>query len=484
MGRLAGRDDGPPGSISIEPGALDRQRFILSVADDARVDAAVGNTRALDTEAKIEKRLRGGRCVVSLALDAARQLARRGDVVVETDAPLIPPGMPGLEPAHTMLSTADLAVTVLDPLGQPISNVTVLAHTGTSQFRAKTGAQGRVELGLPRPAISHLIVSPAANFWSRVVPVGPAAPAEMLVTLKPLAPRVFSTQIRSLLALPPQAELCEGAGVSVAVVDSGIAPHPALYVRDGYNTVDAIGDKSAWNQDDSGHGTHCAGLIAAHDPAQGYFGLAPGVELYSVRVFPGGHVSDLIEALDWCVVNGIDIVNMSLSSRRYSAALDQAVQRAFAHGVTVVAAAGNQGSEVAYPARLSHTVGVAAYGHPRMFPADSAHALRVGAFNGFYGAIFSARFSNRGTGVSVIAPGVSIVSTVPEGYAAWDGTSMAAPIVAAHLAKLLSAVKQTPNRQQWQSAYLHQMATSLCWSTGLPPVVEGNGQLLLSAAIG
>lgn len=210
--------------------------------------------------------------------------------------------------------------------------------------------------------------------------------------------------------------LGDGAGVKVAVLDTGIwhppsggSVHPDLAAayKGGYDFVND--DPDPW--DDNGHGTHVAGVIAAADNAAGVVGVAPGVSLYALKVLDGGgggSYADLIAALDWSVQRGIRIVNYS-GGGGPSLALEKACERARAAGVTIVAAAGNGAGELLYPAAYPSVVAVGA--------TDRSDLLWVG--------------SNTGAELDFVAPGEGVRSTFSGGgYAELSGTSIAAPHVA------------------------------------------------------
>ncbi|MFA5137737.1 MAG: S8 family peptidase [Elusimicrobiota bacterium] len=199
-----------------------------------------------------------------------------------------------------------------------------------------------------------------------------------------------------------------GAGVKVAVVDTGIDyAHPALSgnYKGGYNAVDPQADP----KDDHGHGTHVAGTIAA--AGEDILGVAPQASLYAVKVLDGsggGTIAGIIDGLDWCVKNKLHIVNMSLGGP-HSDALQKAVEKTVAAGVTIVAAAGNDPeAEVSAPARYPQTIAVSA--------STSEDGL--------------AYFSTTGPEVDFIAPGHQVPSTWPGGGTkSLSGTSMATPHV-------------------------------------------------------
>jgi subtilisin family serine protease len=101
----------------------------------------------------------------------------------------------------------------------------------------------------------------------------------------------------------------------MAVLDTGIAEHPDLRIAGGYN---AISDKRPIDQ--NGHGTHIAGTIAARNNSFGVVGIAPQVNLYSVKVLGksgSGYTSDIIEGIEWCIRNGIQVINMSFGTQQH-----------------------------------------------------------------------------------------------------------------------------------------------------------------------
>ena len=163
--------------------------------------------------------------------------------------------------------------------------------------------------------------------------------------------------------------------------------------------------------DRHGHGTHCAGTIAATLNGQGVVGVAPAASLYGVKVLAtggSGNWSWLIAGLDWCIANGIHIASMSLGRDTAPVAVQTMCDLAFARGVLLVAAAGNSGGPVGAPGKYGSVIAVSAI--------DSANAL--------------APFSCRGPEVELCAPGVDVLSTIPSnGYGRMSGTSMACPHV-------------------------------------------------------
>ncbi len=213
----------------------------------------------------------------------------------------------------------------------------------------------------------------------------------------------------------------EGAGVKIAVLDTGIDyTHPDLAAgyRGGIDIAYGDGDPmdDSWN----GHGTHVAGIVGAQRDGMGVAGIAPAAELYAVKVMDGGGfgtTSWLIAGLEWAVLNNMDIVNLSLELPSYSAGLEQACRAARDAGLLLVAAAGNtRGGAVSYPAAYESVIAVNGSG-----PDNSL-----------------GWFSATGPEVELAAPGVGILSTVRSaGYGLLSGTSQAAPHVAGVAALLL-----------------------------------------------
>ncbi|NCO66822.1 MAG: peptidase S8 [Candidatus Aquicultor secundus] len=233
-----------------------------------------------------------------------------------------------------------------------------------------------------------------------------------------------------------------GYGVKIAVIDSGIdLDHPdlAANIKGGFNTINH--KKTA--DDDYGHGTHVAGIISASNNSIGVVGSAYNAELYAIKTLDSmghGKISNVIEAIQWCVENHMHIANMSIEVRSYSKSFHEAIKKASISGLIMVAAAGNNGpglNTINYPAKFDEVVSVAATDENDMI----------------------ASFSSRGPEVDVAAPGVSIYSTyLNSAYAYLHGTSMAAPHVSGAIAlklqqnpgltpqQVVSALKQTSNR--------------------------------------
>lgn len=224
------------------------------------------------------------------------------------------------------------------------------------------------------------------------------------------------------------------AGVVVAVVDTGVdLDHPDLAgnVVSGYNVISPAG----FPQDDHGHGTHVAGIVAAvTDNGVGVAGVAGGCRIMPVKVLNNvgeGTDFDVATGIQWAVGNGAGIINMSLGGPDYSYALAEAVDYAYGKNVLLIAAAGNDGmGSILYPAAFPRVTAVGA--------TDSADRL--------------ASFSNYGDVLDIVAPGVSVFSTLwNNSYAYLSGTSMATPHVAG-VAALVQSLRPDYTNDQVENA--------------------------------
>ena len=248
-----------------------------------------------------------------------------------------------------------------------------------------------------------------------------------------------------------------GAGVKVAVVDTGVDfDHPDLKLAGGFNVI--THDKNY--KDDNGHGSHVAGTIAAQDNGEGVVGVAPEVSIYGVKVLDAngsGTFADVVEGIQWTVENKMDVANFSLGASQGTQALEDAVNAAAKGGVAVVAAAGNSGGSVGYPAAYSSVIAISA----------SSNKDKL------------AYFSSRGPEVDFIAPGVNVDSTyMGGGYSSLSGTSMACPH-AAGLAALAAAAGA--HGKSAIEAALKKAAAPL---SGLKPEEQGAGMIDAAKIVG
>ncbi|WP_453994013.1 S8 family peptidase [Bacillus nitroreducens] len=248
--------------------------------------------------------------------------------------------------------------------------------------------------------------------------------------------------------------------VKIAIIDTGVdLDHPDLVNRitDGYNIV----KDNRIPDDDNGHGTHVAGIIASQ--TNNYEGTA-GITWYNpimpVKVMGEdgyGSTFDIARGIIWATDHGASVINLSLGNYKGSKMLKQAVDYAYRHDVVMVAASGNDdSSQPSYPAAYPHVLSVAAVD-----------------LNGD-----RANFSNYGDYIDVSAPGVTIPSTyIDEQYAALSGTSMAAPHVAALAALMRSVNPNLSNKEIMEiikgtSLDLGQVGKDIYFGEGLIDMVQ------------
>jgi serine protease len=233
-----------------------------------------------------------------------------------------------------------------------------------------------------------------------------------------------------------------GRGVTVAVIDTGVAcwdKGPFSRGSDLAGTrcergYDFVNDREE-AADDHGHGTHVAGTIAqTTNNGKGAAGLAFCASLMPIKVLTRqgwGTVANVAEGIRFAADEGAQVINLSLGGPIKSRILEDAVAHAIHRGVVVVAAAGNSGRSVGWPAAYDGVVAVSA--------SDSNDKI--------------AWFSSRGPEVAIAAPGVAVTQqTVCDGgknhceiFGTFNGTSMAAPHVAGAAALLLSTGVTDPD---------------------------------------
>ncbi|GAB1475736.1 hypothetical protein MASR2M70_05680 [Bacillota bacterium] len=191
----------------------------------------------------------------------------------------------------------------------------------------------------------------------------------------------------------------KGGGIGVAVLDTGIqGGHEDIpTLSGGCSTV----DESPWDVDGNGHGTHVAGIVAAQLNDWGVAGVAPGVDLYSVKVLDSngkGTITSIVSGIDWAVNNDIPIITMSLGTSISSTALKDACDAAYNDGHLIFAAAGNSGTADGLGSNME-------------YPAKYDSVIAVGATTS---TNKRASFSSTGEKLELMAPGDQILSTYPD----------------------------------------------------------------------
>ena len=223
----------------------------------------------------------------------------------------------------------------------------------------------------------------------------------------------------------------DGEKVKIAVIDSGIdTDHPEFMDADGnsvisllsYDATDDIiveADDLSAIEDEHGHGTAVAGVIASQINGSGIMGVAPDVELLVIKcdVDETGEFrssADIVFGIYYAIEQNVDVINMSFSSTELSTDLMNAVQLAVDSDIIPVAAAGNDSTAIEhYPAALETTIGVGALAQDSWGLGD---------------------YSNFGENSDILAPGTTLTTTIGGGYGNEHGTSMAAPVVSAAVA--------------------------------------------------
>ena len=384
-------------------------------------------------------------------------------------------------------ATVSIDLTIVsDPSGSPIAGAKVVAFT---DFASKSGlegvsdAKGRVSLAFGKASVrlERLYVYSESGFWNLLETDVKIRPG-MQVALRPLD----LTYTDCLRYFYTNVALSDGKGVKVGVIDTGVGPHKDLSVLAGENLV--LGEDSAvWTDNGAGHGTHVAGIIAAKGSLpDGVRGIAPGVDLYSYRVFGKGEEGAsnfaISKAIDRAVADGCHLINMSLGGGPFDEATHSAITDARAKGSVVIVAAGNDSrNPVSFPANDALSLAVSALGRKGTFPAQTVEEGDIDPPPGTDSKNFIASFSNVGPEIVLTGPGVGIISTFPQNrYAVMDGTSMACPAVIGAAARLLATkpdiLNATPD--QSRSDAIVQLILGGAKTFGFPATLEGRGMIL------
>lgn len=218
-----------------------------------------------------------------------------------------------------------------------------------------------------------------------------------------------------------------GAGVTVAILDTGLPVHPDL---EGAIDDHACFVKGESSQDGNGHSTHCAGIVGARDNAQGVIGIAPDCRLIFGKVLGdsgAGELGGIVQGIKWAREKGADIISMSLGApnnaltERMFEPVRAELAKCIEAGIVIFAASGNENaSKVGLPAAFEECIPIAAVNSEKQ----------------------RASFSNRGPRNGFALPGVDVLSCFQNGgYARLSGTSMACPGAAGVGALMLGAVK-------------------------------------------
>lgn len=257
-----------------------------------------------------------------------------------------------------------------------------------------------------------------------------------------------------------------GKNVKIAVIDTGCCTtHPDLKdnIIGGRNfTSEDNGDPNKY-EDGNSHGTHCCGVIAGNGHI---LGVAPNAKLLVLKALGSsgnGNLESIVNAMNYAIDQKVDIISMSLGCTIDVTELQQAVKRAVANNIIVVAACGNSGDG------NSETI-------ERDYPSSYPEVVSVGAIDNTRKC---AVFSNSNIYVDLVAPGVKIVSTgLNNGYITLSGTSMACPHVAGALALLIEKTTKEFGRKLDECELYAQLIKNTL-DLNIPKTLQGNGLLYL-----
>jgi serine protease AprX len=323
--------------------------------------------------------------------------------------------------------------------------------------------------------------------------VGPFEVRHEYRLLPAFSATMSATQVRALAQVAGADYGLDGTGLTVCVIDTGLAADHEQFVDETSGSSDAkvlgfkdfIGDSNGVIQinpyDDHGHGSHVASTILGDGSGSAPLaarlrGVAPAAQVYAAKVLDADGVGDssgIIAAIDWCVVQGVDIINMSLGVPGGSDgqdALSLAANAAVEAGVVVVVAAGNAGdapSTIGSPGAADLVVTVGAAAEWSGDPSDPDEAIWTSL------GVYPAPFSSRGPALDgdikpdILGPGVTIAAAlgdyqgiyaaifgcVNDCYIELSGTSMAAPYVAGAVALMLEANPTLTPAQVAQALY-------------------------------
>jgi subtilisin len=400
--------------------------------------------------------------------DAGDQLAVMTEQEVEQFKASLPglviePNIPYKKSRHPLLesfqvinlpaaaNTKKITINVADEIsGLPIEDASIYLQIdagAAAGFEGITDAQGNCTLVVRKSNRKYAALSilPKHGYWSRLFPdVVIEGTYRVLLRSLPYTHSAGYDWGHQFAGMKDGLQINPGA-IRIGIIDTGICrDHPGITPAGGYNCVYSE-DTSLWYRDEEGHGTHCAGVVAATiaKTGRGVKGYVPQAEILAYRVFADeadAFTFDIARAIQRAVDDGCDIINMSLGSPTIQTAIRVKTEMAYDRGVLSIAATGNESDVVNYPAAFNSVMGVGAFGKFGSYPDDSLHRATESSIRDGDGKYYLANFSNFGNGIDFCAPGVAIISTVPGGdYCAWDGTSMACPQVTGLAALALAA---------------------------------------------
>ena len=365
---------------------------------------------------------------------------------------------------------------------RPLIGVHVLARAGGFSDARTTDQAGKIALSIAGTQLDEVRVYTPPTHWGAYRCNVSVTPGDIVhLEIDPVS-LPYTDAVKHYYGT---STFHASTGVTVGIIDTGIGPHRDLNVIGGMNTV--TGEPASQYEDFKGHGTHVAGLIGASPSWNARVrGVAPGVPLRSYRVFglnsAGATNWAVLKALIIAAAQGCDIINLSLGGGPHDAVVEEAIRDARDNGILVVIAAGNSCRKpVVFPATCPSAIAVSALGVLGYFPPGSlyeAENVRPPDPHTANQNEFIAGFSSCGPHVAATAPGVGVISTLPNNeYGPYSGTSMAAPIVAGAAACLLS---RNPHiyvmpRNRARSDALATLLQGACRTRGFGSDFEGHG---------
>ncbi len=374
--------------------------------------------------------------------DPGPQVAPADDAMVRGSRELLPGAVPEAGPPVRVESLWQSTQDALAPLmdSEPARN----SRTARTFWTSRTAY-----LELTRDDVARLREVPG------VTGVFPDAPVTLppVVTAPVLPPEITENSTASWGITKSGALSVWGAygargkGVTVGVLDTGVdATHP-----------DLAGKVSAWAEfdrrgaqvdsephDSATHGTHVCGTVVGGNASGQWIGMAPEAKVAVGLVLKGGTGStpQVLAGIDWAVAQGVDVLSLSLSATVFTVDAPDVYTAAFVTcrrmGIPVIAAMGNRGTQTgASTGSDAFAVAVGATDHRDVIAGFSGgHTQRITELD----FIAPEKLPLIYTKPDLAAPGVAVVSSVPGGFQAKNGTSMATPHVAGAVALLLSAV--------------------------------------------